>query len=193
MAVAAMELRGDGLHISGYVNVPGRRSRPVMTPRGRVVEVIEQGAFARAIAKAQDIKLMIDHERTVASTKAGSLKLHEDEIGLRAEAVVTDGQAIEDARAGRMSGWSFGMRNAVDEMEERADSLPIRHVKELELSEVTITVKKSPVYTATMLEVRAGEETEMELRAEGCRFELKDCGSNEEYKARLKSLEYKEG
>ncbi len=112
MAVAAMELRGDGLHIRGYVNVPGRRSRPVMTPRGRVVEVIEQGAFARAIAKAQDIKLMIDHERTVASTKAGSLKL---------------------------------------------------------------------------------QETEMELRAEGCRFELKDCGSNEEYKARLKSLEYKEG
>ena len=27
------ELRADGLHISGYVNIPGRESRPVETPR----------------------------------------------------------------------------------------------------------------------------------------------------------------
>ena len=34
------ELRADGLHISGYVNVPGRESRPVLTPRGKVIEII---------------------------------------------------------------------------------------------------------------------------------------------------------
>lgn len=192
MSEATMELRSDGLHIKGYVNIPGRRSRPVMTPRGRVIEVIEQRAFARAIEKAKDIKLMIDHERPIASTEAGTLKLNEDEIGLRAEAVVTEEQAIREARAGRMSGWSFGMSRVVDEMEERANDLPIRHVKDMDLSEVTITVNKSPVYTATMLEVRAGEETEQELRATACRFEMKQGSSNEEYKTRLKELEYKE-
>ena len=41
------ELRADGLHISGYVNVPGRESRPVMTPHGRVIEIIEQRAFQK--------------------------------------------------------------------------------------------------------------------------------------------------
>ena len=86
------ELRADGLHISGYVNVPGRTSRPVMTPRGRVIEVIEQRAFAEAISRAGNIRLLLDHNqsRVLASTEDGTLKAREDEIGLRAVSFVTD-------------------------------------------------------------------------------------------------------
>ena len=31
-----IEVRSDGLHISGYVNVTGKLSRPVLTPHGKV-------------------------------------------------------------------------------------------------------------------------------------------------------------
>ena len=55
------ELRADGLHINGYVNVPGRQSRPVMTPKGKMIEVIEQRAFSGAIKRAENIRLLLDH------------------------------------------------------------------------------------------------------------------------------------
>lgn len=32
-----IEERADGLHISGYVNVTGKLSRPVITPRGNLM------------------------------------------------------------------------------------------------------------------------------------------------------------
>ena len=121
------ELRADGLHISGYVNIPGRMSRPVMTPHGRVVEVIEQRAFARAIERADNIQMLLDHDhnRELASTRANTLTVKEDAVGLRAESVVTDPEVIEGARAGKLRGWSFDIKNPKDTMEERADGLPI--------------------------------------------------------------------
>ena len=36
-----IEVRADGARLSGYVNVTEKKSRPVITPRGKVVEEIE--------------------------------------------------------------------------------------------------------------------------------------------------------
>lgn len=161
------ELRADGLHISGYVNVPGRTSRPVLTPRGRVIEVIEQRAFAEAIGRAKNIRLLLDHNqsRVLASTEEGTLKAREDEIGLRAESVVTDAEVIAGAKAGKLKGWSFNMRNVTDSIEERAEGLPIRHVKSFDMDEITLVMNKLPVYSSTSVEVRADTEEEVETRA----------------------------
>ena len=52
-----LEFRADGAHISGYVNVTEKKSRPVMTPHGKVVEEIEPRAFEAAIARAGNITL----------------------------------------------------------------------------------------------------------------------------------------
>ena len=154
------ELRADGLHISGYVNIPGRMSRPVMTPHGRVVEVIEQRAFARAIERADNIQMLLDHDhnRELASTRANTLTVKEDAVGLRAESVVTDPEVIEGARAGKLRGWSFDIKNPKDTMEERADGLPIRHITDLDMSEVSLIMNKIPVYSSTSIEVRADTE-----------------------------------
>ena len=154
------ELRADGLHISGYVNIPGRQSRPVMTPHGRVVEVIEQRAFARAIERADNIQMLLDHDhnRELASTRANTLTVKEDAVGLRAESVVTDPEVIEGARAGKLRGWSFDIKNPKDTMEERADGLPIRHITDLDMSEVSLIMNKIPVYSSTSIEVRADTE-----------------------------------
>jgi len=40
-----LEIRADGVHISGYVNATEKKSRPVITPHGKVIEVIEPRAF----------------------------------------------------------------------------------------------------------------------------------------------------
>lgn len=159
------ELRADGLHISGYVNVPGRESRPVITPRGKVNEVIEQRAFQRAIDKADNIELKLDHEKTIASTTQGNLTVFEDEVGLRASTVITDEEVIREARAGKLKGWSFNMMKVVDEIEERAGKLPLRRVKDFMMSEITLALKKMPVYSSTSIEFRAEEEQEIEFRA----------------------------
>lgn|GEM_PF-320701 len=159
------EIRADGLHISGYVNVPGRESRPVITPRGRVVEIIEQRAFEKALAKAENIDLLVDHERRVASTNEGTLELKEDAVGLRAHTVITDELVIDAAKKGKLRGWSFNMFKVKDEIEERADKLPLRRVKEFLMSEITLAINKLPVYSSTSIEIRAEEEEEMEQRA----------------------------
>lgn len=169
-----MEIRSDGLHITGYVNVPGRESRPVVTPRGKVIEVIEQRAFQRALQKVDNIDLMVDHERKIASTKEGTLKAWEDEIGLRAEAVITDEEVIQGAKQGKLKGWSFNMKKVVDELEERAGKLPLRRVKDFIMTEITLALKKIPVYSATSLELRAEEEEEIEIRTSECEITVKD-------------------
>lgn len=168
------EIRADGLHIAGYVNVPGRESRPVITPRGKVIEVIEQRAFKRALKKVDNIDLLVDHERKIASTKEGNLKVWEDEIGLRAEAIITDKEVIEGARKGKLKGWSFNMMKVVDELEERAGKLPLRRVKDFVMTEITLALRKLPVYSATSIEVRAEEEEEVEIRAFESEVTVKD-------------------
>lgn len=161
------ELRADGLHISGYVNVPGRESRPVLTPHGRVIEIIEQRAFARAIERAGEVRMLLDHDRNhvLADTKNGTLTVKEDEVGLRAESVVTDETVIAGAKEGRLKGWSFNMKNVKDSIEERAEGLPIRRVKDFDMDEITLVMNKVPVYSSTSIEVRADTEEEVETRA----------------------------
>ena len=91
--ILRVEIRTDGIHISGYVNVPGRQSRPVITGKGQKVnEVIEQRAFDRAIKKSSNIPMTVDHNpnKVLAQTQDNSLSLNEDEIGLRAETLITE-------------------------------------------------------------------------------------------------------
>lgn len=161
------EIRADGLHISGYVNVTGRQSRPIFTKRGKVIEIIERRAFQKAIDRAANVQLLLDHrnDRVLASVKDKTLAVKEDEIGLRAEAVVTDPETIAAAKAGRLKGWSFNMLHPVDELEERADQLPIRRVKDFDMTEITLALDRIPAYSSTSIELRADEEVETEERA----------------------------
>ena len=162
------ELRADGLHISGYVNVPGRESRPVMTPHGKVIEVIEQRAFARAIERAENIEMLLDHNpsRILASTQSGTLSVKEDAVGLRAESVVTDPEVIEDARKGKLRGWSFNIRNVKDSVETRAEGLPLRRITDLDMDEISLIVNRIPVYSSNSIEVRADAEESVEYRSD---------------------------
>lgn len=187
-----IELRADGVHIDGYVNVTGKHSRPVVTPRGKVIEVIEPRAFEEAIAKSGNVTVELDHDsgHVYASTRDNTLTLKEDAIGLHADVVITDEHIIELARKGRLRGWSFGMYKVEDEMESRAEGeLPIRHVKGLLLDHISLIANKVPCYAATSVEVRAEAEVDMEERALGSEVVLIDNTS--EPKPDLSLYEYR--
>ena len=189
-----IEVRADGLHIDGYVNVTGKKSRPIITPHGKCIEVIEERAFDSALKKSGDISVTVDHDsgHIYASTKDGTLKLYEDNIGLHADVLITDKALIDVARNGQIKGWSFGMYNVVDELEKRADDLPIRHVKDFTLDHITLVKSKVPCYAATSVEIRAENEIDLECRAFEGKINLsveKPKIDYSEYENRINSLE----
>ena len=164
-----LEIRGNALHISGYVNAVERESRRLparMCPKAKTdfVEKISAGAFGRAISRAKEIRLMYNHKRDIGGTKDGTLTLSEDNIGLKANAVVADPEAVEAARKGEFRGWSFGFSNAVDRWEDAADGLQRRTIDDLDLSEVAI-LTVTPAYVGTSVEVRGENITETEFRS----------------------------
>lgn len=194
-----IEIRADGARLSGYANVTGKRSRPVVTPHGKVVEEIEPGAFQGALSRAENVTMTKDHnpDTVLAETRAGTLKLYEDDIGLRYEAYIVDEQTISEARAGKIRGLSFGMRNVKDDLEDRAEDLPLRKITELDLDHITLAVNKIPYYSATSIEVRAGAEVDIETRAMEQALEITDAGTekpgvpsfdNSAYQARVEAI-----
>lgn len=171
-----IEVRADEtVHIEGYVNATEKKSRPVITPHGKCLEMVEERAFEEAINRAGNVTVTVDHDssKTYASTEERTLQLYEDGIGLHADVVISDKSIVETAKQGKIKGWSFGMYNVTDEMEQRADGeLPIRHIKSLDLDHITLVVNKTPCYSATSVEVRADCETEVEERATESKIDL---------------------
>lgn len=195
-----IEVRSDKVIIDGYVNAVGRDSRPVIVEkRGKVVEQIVPGTFNKAIKRAKNVKILLNHmeSRTLGSTQEGTLKLYEDSIGLRAHAEITDAEVIEKAKNKELRGWSFGMYVLTDEYEERADKLPRRLVSDIELYEVSIIDSRmKPVYAGTSIEQRAEIEVIYEQRAREAEFEMvetpKETVDYANYEARIKELAEKE-
>lgn len=157
-----IRFRNDSIEIEGYVNAVERNSKPLYSRIGRFIERICKGAFQRAIEKNNDIKLKLNHERVIGGTADGTLELVEDSIGLRARAVVTDEEVVEDARNGNLRGWSFGFFDTPDGVETRSeDGLPLRVVKDMDLREVSIiNNKKSPAYEGTLIVARSDDDVE---------------------------------
>ena len=127
-----IEIRADGAHITGYVNVTEKKSRPVITPRGKVVEVIEPRAFERALQRARNIPLTVDHDsaHVYASTEDRSLTLHEDSIGLHADVLIRDSvpsasHVADDELSRKLSQLTPGQKKAaIDILNAYTDNIP---------------------------------------------------------------------
>jgi HK97 family phage prohead protease len=164
-----IEIRSNSVLLDGYVNAVGRDSRPIITPHGKVVEQIEPRAFQKALDRAENVDLLLNHDKNkkLGSTKDGNLELYEDNIGLRAICTVTDPDVIQKAREKKLKGWSFGMYTNKDEIEERAENIPRRHIRDLDIFEVSIIDNRmSPCYVGTSIEQRAEQEVIAEQRGD---------------------------
>ena len=149
------------------MNAIERASKPLMSRVGQFIERICKGAFKKALNRNDDVHILLNHDwnRDLGSTKKGNLELEEDNIGLKARAIITDKDVIEKARNGELVGWSFGFQDRdVENTIERG--MPHRAVKDLDLAEVSILDKrKTPAYDGTLIMAR-DDESEIHFRGE---------------------------
>lgn len=151
-----INIREDSVEIDGYVNAVERLSKPLNSRVGKFRERIKAGAFQRAIERNDDIHVLLNHDinRDLGSTKQGNLDLHEDSIGLRAKATITDAEVVEKAKRGDLVGWSFGFSDRDVEPTEE-NGVYTRNVKDLDLFEVSILDRsKVPAYDGTIIQAR---------------------------------------
>ena len=151
----------DSVEIDGYVNAVERLSKPLKDRLGEFVERVKVGAFKRALERADDVRILLNHEweRDLGGLKDGNLELYEDAIGLHARAIITDKEVVEQARNGELKGWSFGFTDRDVEQGEE-NGLTVRNVKDLDLYEVSlINRSKVPAYDGTLVAVRTADDS----------------------------------
>lgn len=159
-----VEIRSDSVEVSGYVNATGRDSQPLADHEGYFVELVEPGTFARALERNRNVPMLLNHDPgRVLATPGSGLELREDAVGLYARAVVTDPEVVDEARRGRLRGWSFGFR-ALRQSDGERGGLRHRTLREIELREVSLLDdSRVPAYPATSVFTRDDGE-EMEVR-----------------------------
>lgn len=187
-----IRVSNDKVEIDGYVNAVERLSKPLNDRLGKFVERVKAGAFRRALDRADDVRILLNHDwaRNLGGTKDGNLELYEDSIGLHARATITDADVVKQARNGELVGWSFGFTDRDVEQGEE-NGLTVRNVKDLDLYEVSlINREKIPAYDGTLVAVRTADdstsvniadvvESDINLRIE----ELKEDNPAEEKRA----------
>jgi HK97 family phage prohead protease len=100
---------GDGMTFTGYAAVFNSPSEPLP-----FIERIAPGAFKRSLKARNDIKLLWNHDTgsVLGSTRAGTLKLEEDNYGLRVTAMLPETTLGKDVRTlvqrGDVNAMSFG-------------------------------------------------------------------------------------
>jgi len=152
VAYSNLEMRtdGDGKTLIGYAAVFDSPSEPLPW-----TEFVRRGAFAKTIKDGADVRLLIDHEGVpLARTKSGTLRLSEDETGLRIEASLDDAnpdaaKLLSAMRRGDISQMSFAFETVKDAW---SDDRRTRELKEVRLYDVSVVTY--PAYEQTMVQLR---------------------------------------
>jgi HK97 family phage prohead protease len=120
-------------------------------------EKIEPGAFTEAIGR-DDVVFLINHDGLpLARTRSGTLKLYEDEKGLRIETDLDPEDPdvksiVGKMRRGDLDKMSFAFWPEVQEWDESED-MPLRVIKKASLYDVSIVT--TPAYEGTEIGLRS--------------------------------------
>jgi HK97 family phage prohead protease len=152
----------EGMTLTGYAARFNEPSEPLP-----FIERIAPGAFKRSLRAKNDIKLLWNHSSSdvLGSTRSGTLRLSEDELGLRVEADLPDTQAGRDAKVliqrGDVTGFSFGFTVPANGDSWSSDGTE-RTLKSVRLLEVSTGVA-FPAYPSTngTAQVRSLEDVVM--------------------------------
>lgn len=142
----------DGMTFTGYAAKFNSPSEDL----GGFIETIEPGAFKRSLRSRNDVKLLVNHDsgRVLASTRSGTMRLYEDEVGLRVEADLpntSDGRDMAELlRRGDLSKMSFGFSVQKDSWNTEMTQRTLKSVRLFETSIVAF-----PAYAATEAMVRS--------------------------------------
>ena len=114
-------------------------------------EVISPGAFSRALSSS-DVRCLFDHDwsKVLGRTKSGTLRLEEDDRGLKFEVELPNttvaNDLIESMKRGDINQCSFGFIPTEETWDYNTDPV-LRTVNEVELFEVSIV--SLPAYQDT--------------------------------------------
>lgn len=159
---AEIRAEGDGIKVSGYAAVFGQEADIA----GMFREVIEPGAFTDAL-KTDDVVFLVNHAGLpLARTRSKTLKLVEDDHGLRIETVLDaedpDVKAIVGKmKRGDLDKMSFAFRATVQVWDDSQEP-PLRTIKKAELFDVSIVT--SPAYDGTDIGLRSLEAARQDRR-----------------------------
>jgi hypothetical protein len=154
IAYSNMELRAEGENgntIVGYAAVFDSPSVDM-----GFTEYVTRGAFTKTLKDGADVRLLLDHEGApLARTRSGTLRLTEDERGLKVEADLDPSNPLAQTvlsalRRGDMNQMSFAFRTIRDSWSKDGSTRELREVQLYDVSVVTF-----PAYEATVAEVRA--------------------------------------
>lgn len=147
----------DALTLVGYASVTDS-PYTVRDFLGEYSEVVRPGAFAKSIAEQDDVRLLLNHDGLpLARTKSGTLRLAEDEVGLRVEADL-------EPRSGLVNDVRIAMeRGDLDEMsfafqvtrQEWSPDYSQRDITEVRLFDVSVVTY--PANPATSAALRAAD------------------------------------
>lgn len=141
--------------ISGYAAVFGELSADL----GGFREKIAPGAFAKSLG--EDIRALFNHDRNfiIGRNKSKTLRLQEDNRGLRVEIDPPDTTDARDLitkmKRGDVTGMSFGFRTLEDHWDE-VDGKIVRTLIEVRLFDVSVVTY--PAYPQADAAVRSLEE-----------------------------------
>lgn len=149
---------GEGRTFTGYAAMFDSPSEPLP-----FIERIAPGAFARSLAnRKRDVRLYVNHnsDMVLASKRSGTLRLAEDDRGLRVDADLPDTSYANDLRAlmeaGVVSKMSFGF-SVPRGGDKWSDDGSERVLRAVTLHEVSV-VTGFPAYDATQAAVRSLEK-----------------------------------
>jgi uncharacterized protein len=153
--LAGAELRATGGNrLEGYAAVFNSLSEDL----GGFRESINPGAFARAIREKQDVRCLFNHDRgaVLGRTRAGTLRLAEDSVGLHFDCDLPDTSTARDLHAlikrGDISQCSFGFVCRDDRWAEESGEVR-RRLLDVDLTDVSaVTV---PAYSDTSVSARS--------------------------------------
>jgi uncharacterized protein len=185
-----IEVRSNYVIIRGYINAVERDSRELPSPKGGFVEQVRSGTWKRAISKKDNIPLLLNHDKKLASTKEGTLKLTEDNIGLFAEARVYDPYVIDKAKNKKLVGWSFGFCEPKQSWGKTDSGIDRRYLEDFNVTEVSVLDDtRTPAYYGTSIENRDDKEVSIEERSFSDTIEVSiDEKETEERDLKLKLL-----
>lgn len=156
-----LEIRsGNNLQASqgklvGYAAVFNKPSHDL----GGFREVILPGAFKRTLATSEAVRALNNHnaDQVLGRVGAGTLRLSEDDIGLRFELDLPPTSYAKDlavlVERGDVAGCSFAFRvRPGGETWEQRDGQDVRILSALDLDEITITA--NPAYPDTQVAKR---------------------------------------
>jgi HK97 family phage prohead protease len=145
----------DNRTLSGYAVLFNTRSKTIYERGRKFTEIIKRGAFDVNPSADHDVKLYFNHDTSMplARQNGGSLRLFEDEKGIRFEADIPDTTLGNDIRElmnkGVLTGeMSFGFSTSKESWDEGGN---LRNVEKGKIYEISVVVDAAYPQTHSQL------------------------------------------